>query len=210
MKNTTHIYPLGSECYLNHGIDLSMLKQNKIYKSPFNGTRLIGSIYPNPIMMFFNNRNEFIDIYSDRNNWKIIPDGKDIQSYNYLLNLRRCHCKTNEFEFIEKSIESIATYEKYKDDCLLVCDINDYFIYDENKLKQMMEVLSSRNVMVIMRDYMLKSSIDSISQKTGFIENVTVNTDEFAKRYNIIKLKRIIDNDFVNYSLLFNEMVKRT
>lgn len=106
------LFPLGSACFVNASLTYNeKLRKYKIFKSPFNGSRLLTNTGIMPIELFIKDNNEFKSIYCNKSNWNICYDGNDIQGHNDKLNIRRCHLKKeNNFSFIP---ETFASFDEF-------------------------------------------------------------------------------------------------
>lgn len=209
MTTDRKIVPLGSECYVNAGLGDSILKDRKIYKSPFNGTRIVTNMLFPPVLLFFSSMQSFKKVYCCEKNWQIRPDGNDIQAYNYLLNLRRCHLKKgNEFSFIPEVEKTISFIIENQKDLLFLLDLNDYVIYDADILDQISKQLGNFNVQYFIRMHSLVSSIQSM-KKLSKVHNFdkTQNCKALVNKFNPTYIEKLDNDDIKNYSMFFNQTI---
>lgn len=200
------IFPLGSECFVNAGLDGSKLASRKVYKSPFNGTRLLGNRNLPPVMMFFNMYEDFKYFYCDKNAWKLKIDKKDLQAHNYILNLRRCHLNPKDpFSFIEKCNGAFCEIENNIQDIIFLLDLNDYCIYEKDVLLKVRETLEGKDVKTFVRRNQLKTSFASINKVWGLEPtNTSKNIGDVLSIFHPIELNVKNSNGILEYNKFFN------
>ncbi len=142
-----------------------MLTADDIYfYSPFNGTRILNSYEnSNPQLMFLTDPDNFIQTYSNVEDWIPVSDDKDKEYINFKLNLRRCHTNFNIGEIIDNIKKSYWDYAKFKYKYIL--DIRSDF--HSTSMNNFFHTLLEHNYDVnndflIVYDYCSKHLIDSL------------------------------------------------
>lgn len=171
--------PLGSACFVNATLTINQqLRPYKIYKSPFNGTRILTDKGVLPIQVFIEQTDYFKDIYCDQKNWKITKDGNDIQGHNEILNIRRCHLKKdNEFSFMLEVEDAFKQFENNSSRLILLVDLTDYMIFAKPQLESLKKSLSAYNTVYFIRDLQIDAARCAINK----ISNLCIKFDVKSK-----------------------------
>jgi len=176
------IFPLGSECWANDALSMSRLEPYKVYKSPFNGSRVLNYMTGvMPVKLFLDSPGEFRSLYCNTNNWTIVTDGSDIQALNFKLNMRRCHLKKdNLYSFTQEVEPTINKFIEAKHTLVFILDMNDYLWFRDSELWALKSSLGpylTRTIVCV--------RVANVQHLDGYSERVGAITTIFGDYQNI-------------------------